>query len=543
MTTDSTAVATLLACGVAVLRSEPEGATTIPENSILVRIPRGSVLSVKSSPVAARIPPHPYGRGAQLSLSLALSVELVKRTASPWHGYLQSLPREIPGMPLFWTRGGAQVHEGQHKPDLGNSDPMEWLRGTEAAKILWDSGEDNPGLFVNSQVAYLRFRQIDHVHPMQREINEYYRDTAQPLYAQVFASSPECTIPTLHDFYYAYALVSSRSFLVDAHHGLAMVPIADAFNHAQDNHVHLESDFDVCPECGSLEQCSHDDATPDPIPRATDIEHCFEMVANRDIPPDSEVFNTYGEALCNAQLLIQYGFILDANENDHITWTLAELAQFTEDYYTPSFTWDSVGGVPHFQRLLGDVRALAWDGVARSELVYHDAARAFTLNGDAQLSHGLWLYFALLVYLRRANTADLNSENAGDTRHAVVMALKDILECQLALEAGEPVSHGGAAPYGLMLDLARIVAALCRHRAARTGKAGVGTAELGDILDVRVVSPSCVYHILFVTFFSALQSLPEAMTPTRMGISLALTDRSLLDSCISAWEGIQDFLI
>ncbi len=33
---------------------------------------------------------------------------------------------------------------------------------------------------------------------------------------------------TVSGFEHAYALVSSRAFLVDAYHGLAMVPIADA---------------------------------------------------------------------------------------------------------------------------------------------------------------------------------------------------------------------------------------------------------------------------------------------------------------------------
>jgi hypothetical protein len=32
---------------------------------------------------------------------------------------------------------------------------------------------------------------------------------------------------TLGGFFRAYSLVSSRAFLIDAYHGLAMVPIAD----------------------------------------------------------------------------------------------------------------------------------------------------------------------------------------------------------------------------------------------------------------------------------------------------------------------------
>lgn len=34
---------------------------------------------------------------------------------------------------------------------------------------------------------------------------------------------------SLEGFRHAFALVSSRAFMVDAYHGLAMVPIADAY--------------------------------------------------------------------------------------------------------------------------------------------------------------------------------------------------------------------------------------------------------------------------------------------------------------------------
>lgn len=37
------------------------------------------------------------------------------------------------------------------------------------------------------------------------------------------------SVPTLQGFYHAYSLVSSRAFMVDAFHGLSMVPIADAY--------------------------------------------------------------------------------------------------------------------------------------------------------------------------------------------------------------------------------------------------------------------------------------------------------------------------
>lgn len=58
----------------------------------------------------------------------------------------------------------------------------------------------------------------------QNEIDAYYHQIAKPVYFKVVPH----TTPSLRDFYHAYSLVSSRSFLVDAYHGLAMVPIADA---------------------------------------------------------------------------------------------------------------------------------------------------------------------------------------------------------------------------------------------------------------------------------------------------------------------------
>ncbi|KAJ7133542.1 hypothetical protein C8R44DRAFT_24920 [Mycena epipterygia] len=475
-------------CGVAVISSD---ATTIPVDSILVRIPRQSVLSVKSSPISDLIPAQPWGRGAQLSLALALSVELECGAVSPWSAYLQSLPRTIPGMPLLWSN---------HSLSQDEEDPTEWLKGTEAAKMLFDSD----GLL--------------------SEIDQYFRRVAQPVYAQVFTSSHE-RVPSLADFHFAYCLVSSRAFLVDSYHGLAMVPIADAFNHAQENHVHLESDFDVCPECGSLQRCVHDD-TAEPLARAVmaaeDGDDFYEMVCNRAIPPRAEVFNTYGETLSNAQLLVQYGFILDANEHDRLTWTLRDLTQFAEEYYR-----DSVGDLPRFEVLLSEINSLPWADISQSAMVRVDRTHTFCLNGDdATISHDLWLYFALLVSLRNGGRSLPSAEYS---RNSVVVLLEEMLQRQLTLELHiasgyvPPLPGDGAAsaPYGVILELARLLASLCRARCARTGRTGVETAELGDLLD----------------------RLPDDMTPTRMAISLAMTERSLLDSCMSSWEGLAEFLV
>lgn len=60
-------------------------------------------------------------------------------------------------------------------------------------------------------------------HVSQDEISGFYLSVAAPLLERAGLS------PSEKGFRHAYALVSSRAFMVDAYHGLAMVPIADAW--------------------------------------------------------------------------------------------------------------------------------------------------------------------------------------------------------------------------------------------------------------------------------------------------------------------------
>ena len=64
----------------------------------------------------------------------------------------------------------------------------------------------------------------------QDEVREYYATVAVPILSSSGIPSlvSSALSVTLEGFLHAYALVSSRAFLVDAFHGLSMVPIADA---------------------------------------------------------------------------------------------------------------------------------------------------------------------------------------------------------------------------------------------------------------------------------------------------------------------------
>ena len=71
---------------------------------------------------------------------------------------------------------------------------------------------------------------------LQDEIRTYWKVTRD-----AFPSTPSTVgPPTFLDVMHAYSLVTSRAFQVDAYHGAAMVPLADIFNHREDNHVCFE---------------------------------------------------------------------------------------------------------------------------------------------------------------------------------------------------------------------------------------------------------------------------------------------------------------
>jgi len=143
-------------------------------------------------------------------------------------------------------------------------------------------------------------------------------------------------------FLYAYSLVSSRCFRIDNnYHLVALVPLADAFNHLNppDNQVELvcgEHDW-VCQVCGKSEECIHDVSNIDTQRRVVASIHSQEeeegetvdMVTTRTTPTESgeELFNSYGSGLGNSRLIAEYGFKLEANEWDLISFDVEEVRQ------------------------------------------------------------------------------------------------------------------------------------------------------------------------------------------------------------------------
>ena len=173
----------------------------------------------------------------------------------------------------------------------------------------------------------------------------------------------------------------------------------------------------MCTSCGSLSECPHDlevhggVTTSAPGADAADPENTCEMVVNAAITPGSEIFNTYGSKLTNAELLVRYGFILDANDNDILTWTVEEIldaAGATLDDLQPR-RWDDYTGYSACMEILRD-----WEydaGWAESELVIDtersDNRNPLYMTADGVLSHKLWLAIAVATLWRQGTTIDV----------------------------------------------------------------------------------------------------------------------------------------
>ncbi|PSR73797.1 hypothetical protein PHLCEN_2v10367 [Hermanssonia centrifuga] len=196
-----------------------------------------------------------------------------------------------------------------------------------------------------------------------------------------------------------------------------------------------------------------------------------EMVSNLPIPPYSEVFNTYGERLTNAQLLTRYGFVLDGNESDVVSFGIDDIPTLLPisntgfgDQLESDMANDDRGA---FLQLFFDC-IRAWPRFERwmeSNLVYRPDHNSFTpapstessfhapvddvrlerklldssaplhmcVNSDAQISHDLWVCCALLA-LRATLIGPSAASSAVSVEDAVVL-LQQIAERQLSLEA------------------------------------------------------------------------------------------------------------
>ncbi|CEQ38635.1 SPOSA6832_00093 [Sporobolomyces salmonicolor] len=348
----------------------------IPPHSTLARIPKDTVLSHRTSSLTRSSPAAAASLGTAsppLRLAVHVLLELLLGTQSRWAAYLEHCPTETVPIAFLWDDGG---------------EARRWVRGTQLERELRRLGVSRSSL------------------------SAFFHSSVLPLLAPLTTLS-SLPSPTIAAFLHAYSLVSSRAFQVDTYHTLALVPLADAFDHSSPPHVHFASDVWVCAECGALDECPHDreDELRPSEPerggaaRGQERQTC-EMVAT-DLPvvPGEEVFNHYGY-LSNARLLAEYGFALEANEHDRVVFGSAEVRRARGEEEEER-VWEEV------QRMTRDDRT---EEATSSEPVYVDA--------DAKLSPTLWLLLArsALVSELRSSSNDPGSYSSRIDHLAALLA-------------------------------------------------------------------------------------------------------------------------
>ena len=171
---------------------------------------------------------------------------------------------------------------------------------------------------------------------------------------------------------------------------------------------------------------------------AADPDNTCEMVAIAAVAQGEEIFNTYGASLSNAELLMRYGFMLDSNDNDVLTWTAEEIwdaagAALSDPH--PSRWEDDIGHGVCMEILCDWVYEKGWTDselVADSKLEENRSA-LLCMTADGTLSHELWVGTALASLQRQGVKVE-----ATRTRQL----LASMARAQIQLEQGQATARG-----------------------------------------------------------------------------------------------------
>jgi hypothetical protein len=194
----------------------------------------------------------------------------------------------------------------------------------------------------------------------------------------------------------------------------------------------------------------------------------LDMVTNSPILQDAEVFNTYGEGLTNGQLVARYGFAVDGNENECLTWDVDELEAFAMDQKRQTSYVD--GLIRVWKEIVGIwPNEPVWE---YSELVYNARDAVLKLNGDARITHQLWIFCALASLVEQPT--------AGGT---IKLELREMADLQVAVE-NRTRSEDRVPARSALTQTIRTLLCLVAFRRGQIGKEGASILDLGEIADV-----------------------------------------------------------
>jgi hypothetical protein len=261
----------------------------------------------------------------------------------------------------------------------------------------------------------------------QDDLKRFY-ETTKHLLAPTTAH-PE--ISPLEAYLYAYSLISTRAFLIDIYHTLALVPFADILNHSSSPHTSLASDDFVCHICGSLGACQHDgDGIPerlahvDPIARGVmgkEVDS-VDMRSEREIKEGEEVFNSYGRGIGDARLLVEWGFIEGEFAGHGLEWGIDEVfesvASEGHDAKGLKRTWEEIvsNGAIALELFPDGDTDEDTEKLISPPITFSSDDHILNLNHNGQISLNIWIALYLLccpsTLAERSEAGIITSVNA-----------------------------------------------------------------------------------------------------------------------------------
>lgn len=202
------------------------------------------------------------------------------------------------------------------------------------------------------------------------------------------------------------------------------------------------------------------------------------MVMNASVPSGSEIFNSYGQNLSNSELLVQYGFVLDVNENDRVHITLTDAGLPSNDLEFSLEDWEDT-----FED----------SSLVTSKTVQQDTKLwPYWIDSEGRISLELWLGLANYYCKRRVS----QNSDAGEC-----VSMSDLAEDVLVYEgvAIPEQPHMESSHESILSDIAISLIAMCNKLQKSRGPEGV---VLGDAFDVSSLSLCfCAWHNVFPSTF------------------------------------------
>jgi hypothetical protein len=396
----------------------------------------------------------PLNHQPVIQLTIHLTHELSLQSTSTWYPYLNLIAQPEHTQPQL-------IHlQVNHIPEI-----QSWLQGTEIEQLL------NNGLIIS-------FSQLQNIH------NSFNLAYPWSLFLK------------------AFIIVSSRAFQIDNFHQLALVPIADLFDHSDQPDVEMISEDLVCDQCGASQECIHDSEDLQAQPSKSPPENNEDTVELVSIHPlvlpvinqlqsthlDTEdediistspiVYNTYGK-LSNARLLAEYGFMIDGNSYDRIHF----------DYHQVSnkHNFDQV------QALLNTLVACnLFKNHTQDELIAplsnEDNSAKLFIDSNARLSPHLWLAIIIKTY-------NLNNCIPSSEYITHLLQLQDFVSSHECLPSPSELEIFSATIKHLF-RISQCIQQLCYNKLARYH---LPDASVDELLTIKEVC----FLLLFLTFIAS----------------------------------------